>query len=134
MRNWMFGLLTMGLVLVAAGCGDKGGNSSNLAPIQGKVVLADGKPAAFVEVWLMPRESSGALTYGKTDATGQFSVKSLGDQEGMVPGKYVVAVRPIAGKGGTPLSAIPKKLTDNETTDLAVEVRSGEVLTVTIPK
>ena len=133
MRNSTFALFAAGLALVAAGCGDKGGNSTNLSPIQGKVVLADGKPAAFVEVWLMPRESSGALAHGKTDAAGQFSVKSLGDQDGMVPGKYVVAVRPIAGKSGTPFSAIPRKLTDNETTDLAVEVRSGEVLTVTIP-
>ena len=133
MRNWISGLLAAGFALAAAGCGDKGGNSTNLSPIQGKVVFADGKPVTFVEVWLLPREASGALAFGKTDAAGAFSVKSLGDQVGMVPGKYVVALKPIAGKGGTG-SAVPKKLTDNDTTDLAVEARGGEELTVTVPK
>ena len=134
MRHWTFMLFATCLALAATGCGDKGGNSTNLSPISGKVVLADGKPAAFVELTLLPREASGAMAYGKTDAAGAFSVKSLGDQVGMIPGKYVVSVRPISGKGGTPASAIPKKMIDETTTDFAVEVRSGQELTITIPK
>ncbi len=134
MRHWTSGLFAACLALAAAGCGEKGGNSTNLSPIVGKVVFADGKPVAFVEVWLLPREASGALAFGRTDAAGAFTPKSLGDQVGMVPGKYVVALKPVAGKGGTPAAAIPKKLTDNDTTDLAVEARGGQELTVTVPK
>ncbi len=72
-------------VLLATGCG----SSLNTAKVNGKVTVA-GQPVADIVVTFMP-EGGGRPAMGVTDASGNFSLSTLGNQDGAVPGKHKVA-------------------------------------------
>jgi hypothetical protein len=86
------------VALFAGGCGDYG-----LAPVSGRVTL-NGLPLADAYVSFQPigdkdHGNPGPGSFGKTDADGRFTLRTVGGQRtGAVIGKHRVTIR----KGQTP--------------------------------
>lgn len=77
---------------MTAGC-----NNSGLGPVSGKVTL-DGKPLADVEVLFAPmavegNSNPGVYSYCKTDAEGNFELKTRYGKQGAVVGKHMVTIQ-----------------------------------------
>ncbi len=119
------------LVLSCLGCllGCSGGPAlPSVYPVRGTVKIAKGPSAIkngtlirFVPADLESVEAEGEL---KTD--GSFVLKSIGDKEGVVPGKYKVVIDPRGAAKGVKLNgsvAIPQKYWTPEQTPLEVVVK-----------
>src|SRR5262249_4553577 len=117
-----------------AGCSSGDTSSISVYPVTGRVVLANGKAARGASIVLIGRGvEGGANGVGTLDKDGRFKMTCLGDREGMMPGKYKVVINPRNKAPGVSsedqsfgMSNIPRKYWDDETTDLFVEVKSGE--------
>jgi hypothetical protein len=69
------------------GCGGK----YDTQPVRGRVTLTDGTPLPDVRV-TFDRESPALTAMGVTDSEGNYSMGTLGPDDGVPPGKYRVAV------------------------------------------
>ena len=100
MKRWtmVFGLVLASLL--GCGPGDPGKRSEPVS-VEGKVILADGKPAANVMVRLSPASSDAMAAGGKTAADGKFATTAI-------PGEYIFYVEPVAGREAAH-KAIPAK-------------------------
>lgn len=126
MRVWLVGVAAA-LVALAPGCSPQGENPTTLVQVRGKAVGPDGKPAQGLELAFYPTERGGTTAYAKLAKDGTFAPKSLGNQDGIPPGRYRVVVSTLGGKaaaGVTPTRVSPK-LTSDTASDLIVEVQSG---------
>ncbi len=92
-------LLMVGLLVVAAGCGD-----SRIVPVSGRVTL-DKKPVVNARVNFEPLSEGipGPGSAGKTDANGQFTLQllPLGDRKGAFIGEYTVKIIAYEGDDGS---------------------------------
>src|SRR5271166_2991911 len=94
-RRWrMVAFFPWVLVLGWAGCGT-GQYSGPVYPVEGQVVLANGKPLTGGAVQFIPKEG-GMLAFGKIDRDGKFSLVSLDQRQGAAPGEYKVRIEPSA--------------------------------------
>jgi opacity protein-like surface antigen len=87
-------LVVAASALAAAGCGS---SASSIAPVSGVITL-DGKPLANAHVAFQPEATSGARTagagsYGTTDASGKYELKTFDtDRAGAVVGSHRVEI------------------------------------------
>ena len=83
-------LAVIGICLLAAGCGT-GGEPTH--PVTGRVTFSDGAPVPDARVSFTSQEQ-GISAFGKTDASGQYSLKvdQEGAGEGVPAGKYQAVV------------------------------------------
>ena len=126
---------------VLAGCG--GGTSADLpelVPVSGTVTL-DGKPASGVTVTFIPTGATGGgASYGATDASGKYELKSNDGRPGAVTGEFKVACNKwvkadgsdFVGEPGGPspmeagaTEALPPKFSDEAATTLKATVPAG---------
>lgn len=119
-------LLFLGLVIAACGCG----GGSRTVPVSGQVKL-DGRPLADAQVTFRPDSKElnpGPASYGKTDADGRFTLRTMDDRGGAVVGPHKVRVSiPVKVPGGNE---------DAPSVDKLPAKYSGEdsVLRVTVPE
>lgn len=121
--------------LLLAGCG---GGSKNAA-VSGTVTYK-GKPVAKANVSFTPVDSKGLAAGGLTDASGYFTLGSLGANDGAAPGQYRVSViargpdrPPKPGETGSGMPGemmpgdpvIPTKYFQPESSGLTFEVKRG---------
>jgi hypothetical protein len=87
----MFLVATAIGTVLACGCAQQGGDRPATYATTGTVTL-DGQPVAGAAVSFTPSQKGGTPAVGTTDASGRYSLKSFGTEEGAVPGEYLVAV------------------------------------------
>ena len=128
-------------LLPLAGCG--GGSNADLpdlVPVSGTVTL-DGAPAAGINVTFIPIGSTaGGASYGTTDASGKYELKSNDGRPGAVAGEFKVVCGKwvmsdgsdfVGGPGGdSPMEAgatekLPPKFSDEGATTLKATVPAG---------
>ena len=144
--------LVMGTVLLA-GCGDDGRPDLDLETVTGTVTL-DGTPVEGASVGFTPKtqEGAGLQAFGQTDANGNFTLKTKG-QEGAVAALHAVTivkmteVQTSGDDGGSgeygaddyvpagiqgnappppaPEYITPQKYSDKSTSGLSFEVKEG---------
>jgi hypothetical protein len=129
-------LVVAAALVLAAGCR----TSPPEATVSGTVLL-DGEPLAGANVQFHPRDDlTLGLYYGKTDAQGRFTLRGRGGPA-VKPGRYVVLVRRLVKKDGTPPRAdedqsafimpgsltntLPELYGDKGSSPHTVEVRPG---------
>ena len=107
-----------------AGCSRAGVGDFNptLIPVKGKAVLADGKPAANVDLGFYPTVAGVNPVFARTDAAGLFTPADGQARDGIAAGTYRVSARPSA-KSST---RVDKRLADEVTSGIEVTVKSGD--------
>jgi hypothetical protein len=131
-------VLSLGALLVTAGCGSSG---PELATVSGTVKM-DGAPLADASVQFVP--VSGRPSYGSTDANGYYELEFTAAKSGAVPGEHTVRVSthrradPDSGAKGQP-ERIPTKYNSKSeikktvnpgknTIDIEVSEKDGKVV------
>jgi hypothetical protein len=131
--------IVLGLVIVAAGCG--GGRRT--VPVSGRVTL-DGQPLADAQVIFRPDSKElypGPASHGKTDAQGQFILRTVDGHNGAVVGPHKVRISiPVKAPGSDadarPIDKLPAKYSGEDsilrftvpkdgTADANIDLRSG---------
>lgn len=133
----MFRMFIPGLMtLVLAGCGFNSTTADPSVPGQGKLTLANGKPAKSAAILLVPVAGKGGVQCGGiSGADGSFTLKT-GEKDGVVPGVYMVVVKPhitnqTSEEQAEELQAsIPHKFRDDENSPLNVTVKSAADLQI----
>ncbi len=133
-RLCLWGSLTLAAVLGLEGCGDPDSPGNlTLHPVEGTVLLDDGKPLGAGRVILVSRER-GMEFEGRLDASGIFHISSnLGD--GVPEGSYRIRIEPdeaslpqVTGRS-TPRKAafpFPVRYSNEDTSDLTATIGPGE--------
>lgn len=122
--------------LPLTGCGP---SLPGTVPVKGQVLL-DNKPIADAVVMFVPK-AGGRPADGSTDASGNFSLKTFGHDDGAIPGDYIVTVSLMkmsnitaaaddlsgeVGEGGIQEEwIIPKRYAQRDSTPLTAKVESG---------
>ena len=113
------------------GCGAKEMSVPKTYPVKATLVLGSA-PLSGGRVTLTIEDKS---KYGPAECTadvkpdGTFEPSALGGQVGLYPGKWKVVVSPVGYKEGKPYTIkerIPAKYTKEETSDLTIDVKSGD--------
>ncbi len=95
-------VLLFAALLVFAGCGESQ-EGPPLVPVKGQVTI-DGKPADAVDVTFIPMEGvPGNGGSGRTDAQGEYTLKTSDGGEGVPAGKYRVVLHRLLMPDGSPL-------------------------------
>jgi hypothetical protein len=118
-------------IIAVTGCGSGGGNLPKTVPAMGVVTL-DGKPVEGAQV-VIGNEATGGSAI--TNSSGQFSLRTFVEKDGVLPGEYKVQVsKTIEEKlpgakgsvdGGDPVRyvfGVPKKYTGLTTSGLTISV------------
>ncbi len=111
------------LAALAAGCVGRTASetalSSSFYPVQGKVVLPDGKAPTPLRVVF----SGPVTTNATTDGGGSFVVK--GTKDGLPAGEYRVRLEVVDAKGPAkkPVLPFPAKYLDEDTSELTATVK-----------
>lgn len=122
-------VVALGWLLTLAGCG----RSDGIVPVTGKITLNGGAwPKPGYVVFSPAKAADGKpLVPGmaRFETDGAFSVKT-GEQDGLMPGQYKVAIRcwerePGHGKGETGKSALPDRFGDPSASGLELKVEPG---------
>lgn len=146
-------------ILALLGCG--GADAPERAAtvkVTGSVTYKN-EPVSGATVAFVPETEPGQLAskqgaFGMTDASGNFTLKAYGDQEGAIPGKYKITVvkKEIVANPGEvdqddpnyvppeeqktqpapPKDLLPKKYSKPETTDLKAEIVEGDNPPITL--
>ncbi len=103
----------MALMLVASGCGGKGG----LVAVRGVVTL-DGQPVEGASVTFSPEEDSGKAAGGLTDSEGVFDLTTFSEGDGALPGDYRVTVTKTESDPSMDLRRIRNSSVNRDTRDL----------------
>jgi hypothetical protein len=109
MRRW---LIFLGLVMTALGCGGR----VRTVPVSGRVQW-NGQPLADARVTFRPdsrERSPGPPSYGKTDADGRFTLRTVDEHNGAVVGPHKVRIsirvkRPGSSEDAAPIEKLPAK-------------------------
>ena len=80
------------LLCGVAGCGGPGPYSGALYPVNGQVLLADGKPLTGGSLRFIPTQG-GLPASGKIGSDGTFTLKTK-SRDGAAPGQYKVRIEP----------------------------------------
>ncbi|MDX1947888.1 MAG: carboxypeptidase-like regulatory domain-containing protein [Pirellulaceae bacterium] len=109
-------------VALLGGCSGGG-----LAPVQGTVTFADGRPAQNITVTFQEREKQVGAS-GTTDASGIYRLSSQSPGDGAPPGNYLVSVHqpgPADSNDPEPPRLFPKRYENAQTSGLSCEVKPG---------
>lgn len=116
-------------LLALAGCG--GGATVNPTgtpyPVTGKVILPDGNPLTEGTVRFVPKGTEGGWpAAGKVKSDGAFSMTTYKEDDGVIPGTYLVAIESSldtdAGRVSRPV--VPSKYVDESLSGLEVTVKA----------
>ena len=128
-RPWTVGLCSL---LLLAGCAGSG-SAPKTAPVSGKIVLANGEPLTRGIIIFHPKDPPGNEARAFVGKDGSFKLSTFLQEDGAVPGHYVVTVEPIANQapGGQVKvegseARIPKRYWSEEKSPLKVEIKAGE--------
>ena len=119
-------LAAAGLMTALAGCGqgEAARNVNNVVPVSGKIVLADGRPAANLWVSFNAKDPPGNDANGPTEPDGSFKLGTFAKADGAIPGNYVVTISPHPNaKSGVP--SIPAAYTSAKNSPLKIEIKSS---------
>lgn len=109
-------------ITLFAGCG----GNPNLAEVSGVITLdGDPLPNAFV-LYVPESDSSGATSFGKTDANGKYQMKFSDSQSGAFIGSSRVVIRTgdvKADNSGSVPELVPTVY--NDSTTLVADVKAG---------
>ncbi len=126
-----FALLIPAL-LMAGACSSKSPYSKSSYAVTGKIVAPTGEPVRNAEIVLFPK-FKGDGVYGQegtavTGPDGSFTVVSADGKEGVPGGYYGVMIRPhgTAAEKKQVYAKVPRKLWQEETTDMDVEITSAK--------
>lgn len=117
------------------GCGGSGDNAQiSTYPVKGKILLANGQPAKGANIILVGSGPTGGPNgIGVLGKDGTFAIKSMGDRDGMAPGKYKVVINPSGKVNGVSaddqkfgMNNIPRKYWDDSTTDMVAEIKAED--------
>lgn len=115
------------LVLVAAGCGGDGVKRLATVPAKGTITI-DGKPYGPGTISFLPQSGDPEkrkAAVAQADANGNFTVKSYGDQDGAVPGEYLITLTGELGKAPPPATESAKiKIGDKGEEKLQIALKS----------
>lgn len=93
------------LIIAVIGCGGDP-NAPDLHPISGTVTM-DGKPLDGATVFFRPSGvTKGNGSFGKTDASGKYTLRADRGGEGAVEGTYDVMISREVNSDGTPVSDV----------------------------
>lgn len=121
-RHLLAGLCVLGLMMIT-GCGG-GGDSVKTVDAEGTVTL-DGQPLANAEVEFQP-VAGGSPSYGKTDASGHYTLMFTMNQDGAMPGENKVRITTGGQEddaGNISEETLPEKY--NVNTELTATVEKG---------
>jgi hypothetical protein len=112
-------------VLILAGCSESLGK---LVPVQGKIMMADGKPlpgghVTFVQIERDPKTPS-LTPEGVIEADGSYTLFTKG-QPGAPPGKYRVVLLPGSDRKAWS-SGVPRQYSNQQKSPLEVEVMENK--------
>jgi hypothetical protein len=124
----VFGVLVLGVALVASGCGQK---FPRTAIVRGKVTYK-GKPVPNGTVNFIP--AAGKDASGEIQSDGSYTLTSYRPGDGAIPGKYSVVIvamqdnstRLPEDRSPLPPPIVPVKYTSLATSDLKAEVEDKE--------
>jgi hypothetical protein len=123
------GLLFVLASFLIAGCGERKLPLSKVYPAQGKVTYK-GKPAAFVLVFLKPKDKKGVEARGTTDENGSFELRTYSNEgnDGAVPGEYTVVLKEFDSvQGGKlPKGVKPTPIAGEMNTGITVQITDGD--------
>jgi len=104
-RNCLFVLILFGFFVIP-GC--RGPKVKGLVPVQGTVTYK-GEPIENAAVCFTPKnfKAGDRLGAGKTNAKGQFELRTIGDL-GVLPGEYIVVVVKNERTSGTTPAQLPR--------------------------
>ena len=125
-------LVALGLIAIGTGCG----GSTEFHPVEGTVLLPDGKPAVGCTVEFTPFETNATrlTARGEVQADGSYKLKTWVDgveKDGAMLGKHKVIVTPAPyapGTTGDPTKQqelIPAKYKKYDDTPLSFVVKPG---------
>ncbi len=142
-KSSVLALIALTLLSVASGCGGSG--RPRLSKVTGKVTLDD-QPLAGAQVALLKvTDKQGQYqrpSHAMTDANGEFSPATYGENDGLPTGKYKVAVIKREMVGEPPAGfdeetaqnfnvrykwVTPRKYSDPATSGLEIEVTSAGI-------
>jgi hypothetical protein len=129
-RNLYAGTMLGLMVVLALGCG----SDLDTAKVNGKVTVG-GQPVEGITVTFMPA-AGGRPAQGITDASGNFSLSTMGNEDGAVPGKHKVTFSKDTSTASSDSStaALPKpvelpfnaKYSSVDTSGITAEVVAGK--------
>ena len=100
--------------------------------VKGRVLLESGKTLDGGRLIFHNKDPKKAAIQGRADleSNGTYQVSTFGQDDGLMPGSYVVSIEPMSYKGKSPkqvnADVIPKKFQKKDTSTLEVEVKDGE--------
>lgn len=89
-------------VMVVMGCGEGAPPAPKLEPVTGTVTL-DGAPLERAVLSFLPKESTGQVAVGVTDATGKYEAEYPGSLKGVPAGQYKVLITKLVTPSGDPI-------------------------------
>ena len=116
------------LLLLVIGCGPIGTGKPTLNPAKGKVSLANGTALTTGTIAFEPNGAGAYRCSGQIGSDGTFELETGSDKDkGASAGKYKVAVSFALVNKRPPAIAksVSKKYLDTDTTDIEVEIVSG---------
>jgi hypothetical protein len=124
--TWPLGSLLVAGWLGLAGCQQADSLPSlKVYEVDGKVLLADGKPLTSGWVYFVPKGDLTITPSGQIAPDGSFSLVTGGSGEGAPPGEYKIRIEspefPAAEKSKK--SRYPVKYTDEDSSGLVITVR-----------
>jgi hypothetical protein len=124
--------LTVVAIVPLLGCGRRSfpANPKTVA-VKGRVLLANGKPLDGGRLTFHNKDTSKPIEgHAELEPNGTFQASMYGQDDGLVPGTYVITISPNSYRGKAPkqvnAGVIPKKYQKKDTSTLEIEVKEGE--------
>jgi hypothetical protein len=123
------GWFLVGLCLVLVGCTDRDTAlpKATTYPVQGMVVLRDGKPLTKGQVVFVAVDPPALSAVGEIGADGTFTLTTLKPDDGAVPGTYRVKIEPalgiVVGRKGKARAKFDAKYVDEDSSGLLVTIK-----------
>lgn len=111
------------LALAASGCSGEGKVST--VAVEGRVLLADGRPLSRGRVTFVSADVSAPPASGELGTDGAFRLTTRDPGDGAAPGTYRVRIEPAAAPGAPPDAAppFPTRYVDEDSSGIVVTVR-----------
>ena len=123
---------SMSLLVVAVSAGLAGCGKTDSLPVvqvydvQGKVLLADGKPLSGGQIYFVPKGDLPVTPSGVIGSDGAFSLVTGGSGEGAPPGDYKVRIesRQFQANGRAAKPQFPLRYNDEDSSGVLITVRA----------